>query len=467
MRKHLLVVWVMLFLWSSSCNEENAESKKIRKKVFVTDLDHEPVVKELLAAFKQGSASGRVANLEISDAFFKYEDADSGILNYTFPLSDSASHYFENLVLSQYENGFYGFIYRYIPEDGVSDAESFRGTLQQYDLSERLIGEYTIPFDGVNPAGRSQLINQCVRSIEQTCVTTYEVETVTDYPCHCQYDRRTQVSSVCTFSFNMGWCDDMISLPPGGGGTYVGIDNGPVPGGGGGAGAGVKSPKKKPIVILPDKDYYAGDKCIDCIENQLKNPCLKVVADRVFNPAIASTYNKLIQDVFNKNDKVNLILREDPNLDKEFSPKPGYVVYGHAGVIQKNGPLLNVLIRLNPSHLNDKLSQEFIGAVIYHETFHALIDYFDPNDKVYVPSDDHLAMFTNYLDLLASGLQKAFPNITIRDAQGLILGNVLAYEKEYESLLDKILVNKGFTRAALKTLDAKYKNGSVAGTSCN
>lgn len=166
MRKHLLIVWVMLFLWSSSCDEENAETKQTDKKVFVTDLNHEPVVRELLSQFKQSASNGRIANLEISNAFFKYEDADSGILNYTFPLPDSDFHYFENLVLSQYEDGFYGFIYRYIPEDSAADVESFRGTLQQYDLSAKLIGEYTIPFDAVNPAGRSQLINQCVRSIE-------------------------------------------------------------------------------------------------------------------------------------------------------------------------------------------------------------------------------------------------------------------------------------------------------------
>jgi hypothetical protein len=276
MQKYLSIILPILFLWISSCDhEESARSEATEhKKITLTDLDHEPVVKDLLAKIQNPATNGRISTLEIADAFFKYEDSDSGILNYTFRLPDDSPDYFENLVLSQYEDGFYGFIYRYIPDGPYIAGDSFKGTFQQYNLTGELLREFILPTaqDSAAAGGRTQLMNQCVKSIEQTCTTIYEVETRTDYPCHCQYDHKTEVSTVCAFSFNRGWCDDMTGIPPAGGGdggTYVGASDATPRSGGSGGSTGTPKPvKKNPVVVVPPNDD-------DIIYDKVKSPCLR------------------------------------------------------------------------------------------------------------------------------------------------------------------------------------------------
>jgi hypothetical protein len=437
----------------------------------MTDIHHEPGVHELLSKVKTGSANGRVSSIDVDGAFFKYEDLDSGILNYTFLLPDDSPDYFENLVLCKYDDGFYGSVYRYIPDGVHSTDGSFQGTIEQFDLEGQQIAEFPIPFmrDSIHAHGRVQMLNQCVKSIEQNCVTTYKVESVTDYPCHCQYDRKTKLGSVCTFSFNMGMCDDMITEPPaGGGGTYVGAGNGPSPLAGGGGSGGTVAPKpapKKPIVVyVPENDIYIGDKCVACIENQLRDPCLKMVAKKVLDPAIASKYNTLIQDIFNKNDKVNLIIREGDAKDLQ---DPEYAVAnGWAEPPQSHDGIVDVAIKLNLKNLAGA-SQEYVASTIYHESFHAIVNYFD-RDKWFknTATDDHIAIFGIYLDLIAEGLQKAYPNLSSREAQGLILKGMLKYEKDWGELFNKLLIKKGFKTGELEGIERRYKN-AVSGTSCS
>jgi hypothetical protein len=470
MRKHIPFAFVMLFLWSISCNEETPVARPDSSRITITDIHHEPGVNALLSKIKTGSANGRVSSLEVDGAFFKYEDLDSGILNYTFSLPDDSPDYFENLVLSKYDDGFYGYIYRYIPDKIQPTPESFRGMIQQFNLEGRQIGEFSVPFssDTITTSGRTQLINQCVQSIEQVCVTTYEIRTVTDYPCHCQYDRKTVVGQVCTFSFNRGWCDDMTGIPPaGGGGTYVGMGDGPSPrSGSGGYNGTVKPVKKNPIVVAPGNDLYVGDKCVACIENQLKDPCLKAVAKKVLNPAIASSYNKLIQDIFNKSDKVNLIIREGDAEDMKIPKKKG--ANGWTEPVESHNGIVDIIIELNTEKLNSNVSQEYIASTIYHEAFHAIVHYFDKDKWFFAntPTDDHIAIFYTYLDLIASGLQNAYPSLTLREAQGLVLKGMMDYKKEWGVLYDKILQKKNITEDQLRDIVRRHSS-KISGTFCN
>ena len=472
MRKCLPFALVMLFVWSISCNEEAPVLKENEPKITITDIDHEPGVQELLSKIKTGSPNGRVSSLEINGAFFKYEDLDSGTLNYTFLLPDDSPDYFENLVLSKYDEGFYGYIYRYIPDGIQSTDESFRGSIEQFDLEGEQIGEFPIPFirDSIPVNGRVQLLNQCVKSIEQNCVTTYKVESVTDYPCHCQYDRKTKLGSVCTFSFNMDMCDDMIAIPPaGGGGTYVGAGNGPSPlAGGGGSGSGgnstvaLKPATKKPIVVyVPENDLYVGDKCVACIENYLKDPCLKMVAKKVLDPTLASMLNRLIQDIFGKNDKVNLTLIDDLNPSLDALGKTDRPT-------NKNG-VLNIVIHLNQSRLLSR-STEIAAATIYHEAFHALILYYDASSN-FTASEHHILIFDTYLELLSNALRKAYPTLPPRDATGLILVGATtdgpgSIKEKNPELAKEIITRKGFNEDELTIIFDRYKK-NISGTPCD
>lgn len=201
-----------------------------------------------------------------------------------------------------------------------------------------------------------------------------------------------------------------------------------------------------------------------CIENQLTTPCLSNTADKVLNPNLASTYNNLIQDVFNKNDKVNLTLKEGPlEPDKTAKTSPLTSVNG----------IINIDITLDPAKLLGG-SQEYVAAVIYHECFHALIKSLSNNSY---PSDDqHVAMFTTYLNLLASGLHIAYPNMQPGDGKGLILAGLLALDggavptksdQWSTSFVDKVLSKTGFTRTQVTNVYRRYQVFKISGLICN
>lgn len=445
MRKQLPIVAVVLLLWNAACTSDESGVAQVQSqnKITRTDLDHEPVARELISKLQNNSATGRVSTIEVTDAFFKYEDLDSGILNYTFKLPDDSPDYFENLVLSKYDDGFYGFIYRYIPDDIYTNDSEFKGILQQYNLEGILIRELTIPLttDSLYTGGRTQLINQCVRSVEQTCVTTYEVETVTDYPCHCQYDRRTQVSKVCTFSFNMGWCDDMIAVPPaGGGGTYIGPSSA-TPRAGGSTNA--PKPVKNPVVVVPKND--------DIIYDKVKSPCLKMVIKKLVNKEMTNDINKAILDIFEAKTDINLYIDEDVNLGNT----PGRTK------ATREFNSLNVTISLNPNLTNS--ASEYITSVLYHEAMHA---YLNVNTTMIDDLEHHVEIAENYTGWLKDALIEIYPKISNRDANALALrglGDVMRGNPSYWNDLIKKL---GFNNNnELISISDAYRNGT-SGTTC-
>jgi hypothetical protein len=368
MQKYLSIALSIVLLWISSCDHDETKLQQAatEKKITITDLEHEPVVKELLSKVQGSSANGRISNLEITDAFFKYSEPDSGILNYTFRLPDDSPDYFENLVLSQYEDGFYGFIYRYIPDGPYIAGNSFKGILQQYNLAGELIREITIPTaqDSAAAGGRAQLMNQCV-SIEQTCTTIYEVETRTDYPCHCQYDHKTEVSSVCTFSFNRGWCDDMIAVSPaGGGGTYVGSSDAAPRSGGLGGNTSAPKPVKNPVVVVPEPGFD------DITFNNVKSPCLVRVIKNLMRKDFKNKINHLAMTKFvEMGVAVNLDFNEAINIKNEKG-QISHAATSPVFSVDSEGNT-HVTINLNSSTLPGT-SELFQIITIYHESVHGI-----------------------------------------------------------------------------------------------
>ena len=450
MQKYLPIVLGILLLWGSSCDHDESRHQQVstKKKITVTDLEHEPAVKDLLFKIQGSSANGRISSLEIADAFFKYSEPDSGILNYTFRLPDESPDYFENLVLSQYEDGFYGFIYRYIPDGPYIAGDSFKGTFQQYNLTGELILQFTTSAmpDSVSAGGRVQLLNQCVKSIDQTCTTIYEVETRTDYPCHCQYDHKTVVSSVCTFSFNRGWCDDMIAIPPaGGGGTYIGAsDATPRSGGAGGSTATPKPVKKNPVVVVPPNDD-------DIIYDKVKSPCLRTIIKKLISKDLTNDINKATLNIFETKQNINLIFEEDANL----GDKPGRTIAKSI-----NGSF-NVTIWLNPNLANS--SSEYVASVVYHEAMHA---YLNANTTISAELEQHVEMAENYIGWLNDALREIHPGLSNKNATALALRGLSNVMKNNPSYWDDLIKSLGFTNTAeVVSVTDGYRNGTD-GTTC-
>jgi hypothetical protein len=395
MQKYLPFALSVLLIWASSCDHEESKLQQVsaEKKITITDLEHEPAVKDLLSKVQGSSANGRISSLEITDAFFKYSEPDSSILNYTFRLPDDSPDYFENLVLSQYEDGFYGFIYRYIPDGPYIAGDSFKGTFQQYNLAGELIREFTLPAvqDSVGAGGRTQLMNQCVKSIEQTCTTIYEVETRTDYPCHCQYDHKTEVSTICTFSFNRGWCDDMIATPPaGGGGTYIGASDATPRSGGPGGSTGTSTPKpvkKNPVVVVPEPGFD------DITFNNVKSPCLVSVIKNLMHEDFKNKINAFAKRKFIDAEQFqNLDFREVSNIVNDNSEPV------HARTMPRyldENRNTHIEIRLNASTLPGT-SELFQTVAIYHETMHAVLRLSEGFDSLSM-AEQHKEMAASYM----------------------------------------------------------------------
>jgi hypothetical protein len=205
--------------------------------------------------------------------------------------------------------------------------------------------------------------------------------------------------------------------------------------------------------------YYEPEPVVDycsygqCIQNQLTTPCLVNTANKVLNTSLNDTYNNLIQDVFGTSDKVNLILVEG-------NAKGGYG--GTTRATTDGYGFINVTIVLDPSQFIDA-SQEFVASTIYHEAFHALTNYL--SDNSYSQLDQHVALFTSYVDLLSQALQSAYPNLSFGDAKSLILKGALNIEDKLGTqLVDKIIGD--FSRSQIRQVESRYET-MASGTACN
>jgi hypothetical protein len=226
-------------------------------------------------------------------------------------------------------------------------------------------------------------MNQCVKSIEQTCTTIYEVETRTDYPCHCQYDHKTEVSTVCTFSFNRGWCDDMTGIPPaGGGGTYVGASDATPRSEGSGGSTGTIAPKpvkKNPVVVVPEPGFD------DITFNNVKSPCLIGVIKNLMREDFKNKINQNAKHWFvDAGQAQNLNFKEiNTILNDENNP-----IHAHtSSAYTTPGKIQNVDITLNSFTLPGT-SELFQIVAIYHETMHAILNMSTMYQKM-LPKEKH------------------------------------------------------------------------------
>jgi len=198
-----------------------------------------------------------------------------------------------------------------------------------------------------------------------------------------------------------------------------------------------------------------------CIQNQLVNPCLQNTANHVLDPSLVSNYNKIIQEIFNSNDNVNLILRDNVPL--------GSNVTGNTPLPVIDGENLNVTIQLNANLLGNS-SQEYIASTIYHEAFHALIHYFDSGNWFFENStnvnEQHYMMFTTSLNRLISGLQSAFPSLSNLDAKCLILKG-LSGSTLPASYKNRILTDNKLDFNHIKNISDKYSSTGTSGIRCN
>jgi hypothetical protein len=133
------------------------------------------------------------------------------------------------------------------------------------------------------------------------------------------------------------------------------------------------------------------------VKNKVKDPCLRKLITNLQNSnKINNAIGKILQSIFDVNDKVNLTFEENNNLKNSG----GDILNGQA-VGLGNG---NYTVTLNALALS-QFSQERKTLTIMHEVLH---DYF--YIKYNNPTQNgHTRMITAYLDKMASSLEDLYP----------------------------------------------------------
>ena len=155
------------------------------------------------------------------------------------------------------------------------------------------------------------------------------------------------------------------------------------------------------------------------IKNNIKNPCLSSLVDRIINSKISEELNKNLKNVFGVNNKVNLIF-EEAKLSNSARSKRDFTNPD------------NYTIQIDLSNFNENVSEEFIAAVIVHEISHMLIANTFVDYEIYHSADREKIMLDNYVKIMQSFLVQ---NFKLQDKQALSMiyagMNWLAH-KDYE-----------------------------------
>lgn len=468
---YLMSVVTLIILLVTSCETDHIKPTQNEwiKKIQVED---EP---ELIDALEnigiKNNSGGRTATtsfgeLNLTEAI-KVVDTDNDAIRYSLKLEPNGKNklIFENLVVSNKDDRTLIYILQiesdvdWLLNKSNRSLESFTGVVRQLDLSRTVMAEQNIT-EGSSGSRNGRT---------QTC---------------CSW--KSYTSTATGYSYWEIWCDDQLEYSSyraqgcDGGGTTGGTTGGEPYGGdygnedytGGttsGGGGTTTSGGTSTSSGTGDKiGYYMTDAdwekvAEECIYNQLTTPCLKNTADKVLSPNLMTTYNELIQDAFNKTTQVNMVLVE--------GTLP--TAYGMTGKVTQVGTNTNVTITLDPAQLYNT-SQEFLAAVIYHECFHAVVKYL--SNSTVSTDDQHIAMYTKYLDLLAQSLSTVYPNMQPGDAKGLILKGLLNLDCALNnnrdgcwpsSFVDNVLLSSKFTRNQINLIFDRYQIYHTSGTKCN
>ncbi|WP_313419283.1 hypothetical protein [Sphingobacterium multivorum] len=152
------------------------------------------------------------------------------------------------------------------------------------------------------------------------------------------------------------------------------------------------------------------------ITNNLNNPCLKGMVDKIVDKDIVFKANESLKSIFGANAKFNVIFYESTELksDVNGNAKPNRIVYDSQGNLSE----MDVDIKLNLNNLPGS-SQEYIAMIVVHEAVHAYLDY-----KGYsYNTNQHDIMLRDYVDVIANYLVNNF-NTPVNDAYSVAFGGL-------------------------------------------
>jgi len=195
------------------------------------------------------------------------------------------------------------------------------------------------------------------------------------------------------------------------------------------------------------------------IVDSLTNKCQKAVLQSLMAAGLGNAITGILKETFGVTDKLNVVF-EDVPLTKDPTT-PGYTNP------QRKDEYLDIHIELNNTVLANS-SKEYLAETMFHEIMHG---YFDANNTF--KGDDttsrelaqHIEMSKSYLDKEVIALRELFPNLSLYDAQCLVIGGYGDIQKNRPNMMDAILEKYNLTGYEVQNTNNKYKNGKK-GTKC-
>lgn len=231
-----------------------------------------------------------------------------------------------------------------------------------------------------------------------------------------------------------------------------GIDiDGPPPGGGGTPGGGENG------TLNTDAIVSAYD-----IVNNLTRECYINALELIKDQDCRSYIAKIIHDVFQKDDKVNILFFQSDNVNLPLST-----------LAQTSGYKQNGVIWLQTT-LNDRAlkyaSQEMIVETIIHELIHGYMDvqYLEDHTSTTTMPElvQHIDMADNYVFEMRQALREVFPNLTDDDAAALVLSGLGTLNEPQNAYNYGQLVQRyAFTVSQVNYIADEYNHG-VKGIPC-
>jgi hypothetical protein len=263
-------------------------------------------------------------------------------------------------VTSIEKNKVTGYIVRTIPDSSyrkknknIYDYTNFTGVIIIYNIKGKFLNK--IKFN----EGATQISNSVSQNDMEKIKSFDDLQevTVTGY----RKKKRTYLKINQSFSYDMDYGG-------GGGWAVVGGDETPI----------------EPYIIL----------------NNITDPCLKKLIENLQNSnKLTNSIGAILQNVFGKNERLNLTFNQDNNLNNN-----GVRLNGKS-IPPDNG---NYEIKLNALSLS-KYSQERQTLTIMHEILHS---YFWAAYGNLVTPNQHTRMLNEYIEEMASSLEDLYPQLS-------------------------------------------------------
>jgi len=375
----VILVSVLFFIALSSCNKESTLSIQNDNQISTSELKslvsqvkfwHDSIVSNKtrsvnaennVKSFSLGPDDIIPPSIDFDKAYKNFDTVEKKGVSIPLEFDLITGNYLQ-FVTSIEKNKISGFIVRTIPDSSyrvkhknIYDYTNFTGVIIVYNIKGKFLNK--IKFN----EGVTQIANSISQNNIEKIKSFDDLQTVTvtGY----RKKKRTYLVINQNFSYDMDYGG-------GGGGDWVvvGGDETPV----------------EPYIIL----------------NNITDPCLKKLIESLQNSnKLTNSIGAILQNVFGKNERLNLTFNQDNNLNNN-----GVRLNGKS-IPPDNG---NYEIKLNALSLS-KYSQERQTLTIMHEILHS---YFWAAYGNLVTPNQHTRMLNEYIEEMASSLEDLYPQLS-------------------------------------------------------